>query len=93
MHQTIYPDTLAGSKIRALLVDIAAHLWTTDDLRLLHNALKWSDFFSDLSVSMHQRMSAAGQKPPFEVDTCVYHSRREVGPQAFAPCYKTKFRF
>lgn len=97
MYQIIYPNSVPGSGVRKLLVDVAATRWTWEFLKQQHSAPEWSDFFLDLSIAHHEIRAFPSRKTIVwdNVDTCQYHGHQNSPQFEFnrMRCYKQKRRF
>ena len=93
MHEGIYPVSTSQSAIRMLLVDIAKHFWTWQDMGSWEDkGCKQPEFFFDLAaaLNMGKRVGAGGFGGPGFTNeyTCIYHEHVAEGKA----CYKTMFR-
>ena len=88
MQEDIYPKSSGSSKIRKLLVDIAAWEWTEDSMSRREQGQEWAQFYFDLSTTLIKinREGTKREAPYKGEDTCIYHEHGEE-----QPCYKTMF--
>jgi hypothetical protein len=86
VHQTIYANSVAGTPIRKLVVDMAVRRWDVTMLEAQSNNATWSDFFRDLSIALLKIRSSPREESTVVNKNCNYHEHRLEG----GACYTTK---
>ena len=84
IHKIIYANSVAGSPIRKLVVDIAVWRWDVTMLEAQGNNAAWSDFFRDLSIAMLKTRESTAESKAVKA-SCEHHEHRPQG----GACYKT----
>ena len=88
-HRVIYPESLPGTPIRMLMVQIAFEKWSSCVLKAERNDSSWSDFFFDLAVRSHEIEDDIDTEDLCDRDICHYHEHRVSN----TPCYRGKSMF
>ena len=86
VHQTIYANSVAGTPIRKLVVDMTVERWDVAMLEAQSNNAAWSDFFRDLSIALLKNKSPTRQESTVLKKSCDYHMHGLEG----GVCYTTK---
>lgn len=85
IHKIIYANSIIGTPVRKLFVDLAVWKWDVVSLEAQSNGLSWSDFFRDLSIALLKTRGSTEEARVVKY-SCDYHEHRLRG----TICYRAK---